>query len=150
MSGQGFSGTIPQPWHTATPALSERQARTPRLATLARSPAVLSFKYRVCKVYQPISIFDFDIQCSGRQAGTSRLATLAAVADVAGDTAAQGPQLWLAQCLLARTVAALDAWVAGEVQAAFGPPSLDAPEALGHRPLREPGGGPCPPCYSHG
>ena len=78
-----------------------------------------------------------------RQAGTSRLATLAAVADVAGGAAALGPQLWLAQCLLARAVAALHAWVAGEAGFVLGPAPPDADVLpCSHydcRPLREPG-----------
>ncbi|KAK9836952.1 hypothetical protein WJX81_002248 [Elliptochloris bilobata] len=77
------------------------------------------------------------------KAGTSRLGTLAAVADVAGDAAALAPQLWLAQCLLARTVAALDAWVAGEACHALGAVPHDADElprsCYDCQPLREPG-----------
>ncbi len=76
-----------------------------------------------------------------RQAGSSRLATLAAVVDVGGDAAELGPQLWLAQRLLARAVAAADAWVAGEARGVLGPPPApDAAEWAGGCPrLREPG-----------
>ena len=62
---------------------------------------------------------------------------------MAGDAAALGPQLWLAQCLLARAVAALHAWVAGEagfvLEAA--PPDADELPSSRYdcRPLREPG-----------
>ena len=61
--------------------------------------------------------------------------------DVGGDAAELGPQLWLAQRLLARAVAAADAWVAGEARAALGPPPApDAAECAGGCPrLREPG-----------
>jgi len=78
---------------------------------------------------------------ASRQAGSSRLATLAAVVDVGGDAAELGPQLWLAQRLLARAVAAADAWVAGEARGALGPPPApDAAECAGGCPrLREPG-----------
>ena len=62
---------------------------------------------------------------------------------MAGDAAALGPQLWLAQCLLARAVAALHAWVAGEACFVLGPAPHDADELpcarYGCRLLREPG-----------
>lgn len=60
-----------------------------------------------------------------------------------GDAAALGPQLWLAQCLLARAVAALHAWVAGEAGFMLGPAPPNADELPCSRyncqPLREPG-----------
>lgn len=62
---------------------------------------------------------------------------------MAGDATALGPQLWLAQCLLARAVAALHAWVAGEAGFVLGPAPPDAYELpcfrYDCRPLREPG-----------
>ena len=62
---------------------------------------------------------------------------------MAGDAAALGPQLWLSQCLLARAIAALHAWVAGEASFVLGPAPPDADELpcsrYGCRPLREPG-----------